>query len=152
MWGKPFGGGEKLQWWTGPNSVPIFGETKANAYVFISMTAPRFGGSDVPINGFHAQADFAVRSGSRTTAGLVTTSAVTIAATGATGTVTYAWSQIGGDDEWTVVTSDGPTTTFRVNVATPGEIKRAQFACLVTDTGSGRSFTIIVGGAAIYNI
>lgn len=154
-YGKAFGGTQKLVWWTGPTSVAEGSETKANAYVYMSqntVSGPRFGGSDVPINGFHAQADFAVRIGSRTTAGLVTTSTVTISVTGNTGVVTYAWTQIGGNEDWTITTASGAATAFRVNVATPGEQKRAQFACVVTDTGSGRSFTIIVGAAALYNV
>lgn len=50
LYGKAFGGAQKLVWWTGSNSVPLGGETKANAYVYISMNTvggPRFGGSDV---------------------------------------------------------------------------------------------------------
>jgi hypothetical protein len=154
-YGKAFGGTQKLVWWIGPASVAEGSETKANAYVYMSqntVSGPRFGGSDVPINGFHAQADFAVRVGSRTSAGLVTTSTVTISVTGNTGPVTYAWTQIGGNEDWTITTASGAATAFRVNVSTPGEQKRAQFACVVTDTGSGRSFTIIVGAAALYNV
>ena len=45
---EPFGGSEKLQWWTGPNSVTLGGETKANAYVFISMTAAELAGPTSP--------------------------------------------------------------------------------------------------------
>lgn len=51
MWGKPFGGSEGLVWWTGPNSTPAGSESKAGAYVYVAMTAPRFGGSDVPTGG-----------------------------------------------------------------------------------------------------
>ncbi|WP_392353043.1 hypothetical protein V8F63_09830 [Brevundimonas sp. LF-1] len=54
LYGKAFGGAQKLVWWTGSNSVPLGGETKANAYVYISMNTvggPRFGGSDVPTGG-----------------------------------------------------------------------------------------------------
>lgn len=154
-YGKAFGGAQKLVWWIGPTSVAEGSETKANAYVYMSqntVSGPRFGGSDVPINGFHAQADFAVRVGTRTTAGLVTTSLVTITASGNTDTVSYDWSQIGGEETWTITAPSGPATAFRINVSSPGEIKRAQFACLVRDSGSEKSFTIIVGGTAIYNV
>lgn len=51
MYGKPFGGSDKLVWWTGPSSVTEGSEAKANAYVFISMTAPRIGGTDFPSSG-----------------------------------------------------------------------------------------------------
>src|SRR5690606_21167406 len=54
LYGKAFGGAQKLVWWTGSNSVPLGGETKANAYVYISMNTvggPRFGGTDVPAGG-----------------------------------------------------------------------------------------------------
>lgn len=154
-YGKAFGGTQKLVWWTGPSSVAEGSETKANAYVYMSqntVSGPRFGGSDVPINGFHVQADSAVRVGTRTTAGLVTTSLVTITASGNTDTVSYDWSQIGGEETWTITAPSGPATAFRINVSSPGEIKRAQFACLVRDSGSGKSFTIIVGATAIYNV
>ncbi len=51
MYGKSFGGSAKLQWWTGPASITEGSETKANAFVYIAMTAPRFGGSDVVASG-----------------------------------------------------------------------------------------------------
>ena len=51
MYGKSFGGSAKLQWWTGPASIAEGSETKANAFVYIAMTAPRFGGSDVVASG-----------------------------------------------------------------------------------------------------
>lgn len=49
-YGRSFGGTHKLVWWTGPSSVSEGSESKANAYVYISMNTtggPRFGGSDV---------------------------------------------------------------------------------------------------------
>ena len=69
MWGKPFGGSAKLNWWTGSSSIPEGSETKANASVYISMVAPRFGGNDVPTGGGDVEVtlpnDFGqVRSGS----------------------------------------------------------------------------------------
>lgn len=51
VWGKPFGANGDLSWWTGPNSVPMGAENKSNAFVFISITAPRFGGTDAPSPG-----------------------------------------------------------------------------------------------------
>lgn len=54
VYGRAFGGDQKLEWWTGPASVAEGAETKANAYVYISRNTvggPRFGGSDVPSGG-----------------------------------------------------------------------------------------------------
>jgi len=51
MYGKAFGGDQKLVWWTGPTSVAEGSETKGNAYVYMSQNTvggSRFGGSDVP--------------------------------------------------------------------------------------------------------
>lgn len=51
VYGRAFGGDQKLEWWTGPASVAEGAETKANAYVYISRNTvggPRFGGSDTP--------------------------------------------------------------------------------------------------------
>ncbi len=151
-WGSSFGTDGTLTEWEGPTSVAYAAMSRSNAFYFRANVAPHFGGSALPGQGFHAQANAAVRIGTRTTAGLVTTATVTIATTGATGPVTYAWSQIGGEETWTITASSGPETAFRVNVSSPGEQKRAQFACLVTDTGSGRAFTIPVGAAAIFNV
>ena len=53
-YGRAFGGTQKLMWWTGLASTPEGSETKANAYVYISMNTvggPRFGGSDTPSGG-----------------------------------------------------------------------------------------------------
>ncbi len=54
-WGRPHGASSHgLTWWTGPNSVAKGSETKANAYVYVSMNTtggPRFGGTDVPTGG-----------------------------------------------------------------------------------------------------
>lgn len=51
VYGRAFGGDQKLEWWTGPASVAEGAETKSNAYVYISRNTvggPRFGGSDTP--------------------------------------------------------------------------------------------------------
>lgn len=151
-WGSSFGTDGTLTEWEGPTSVAYAAMSRSNAFYFRANVAPHFGGSALPGQGFHAQANAAVRIGTRTSAGLVTTATVTITTTGATGPVTYAWSQIGGEETWTITASSGAETAFRVNVSSPGEQKRAQFACLVTDTGSGRAFTIPVGAAAIFNV
>ena len=147
-------------WWTGEGVTakrvaaalrqiganPVTVQINSPGGDFFEGETPNGGG------GFHAQANAAVRIGSRTSPGSVTTSTVTITTNGATGSVSYAWSQLSGDDTWSITSAAGAATAFNTNVSTPGEQKRATFACLVTDAGSGRSFTIIVGAAALYNV
>lgn len=140
--------------WFGPASVAVGAETRTNG-VFAQGTDGKvyYGSAELTAGGgFHAQANATVRAGSRTSAGSVTTSTVTITTTGATGSVSYAWSQLSGDDTWSITSASGAATAFNTSVSTPGEQKRATFACLVTDAGSGRSYTIIVGAAALYNV
>ncbi|WP_447910578.1 hypothetical protein [Brevundimonas bullata] len=140
--------------WYGPTSITIGSETRTNGvWAFGDDGKVYYGSTELTSGGgFHAQANATVRVGSRTSAGSVTTSTVTITTTGATGSVSYAWSQLSGDDTWSITSASGAATAFNTSVSTPGEQKRATFACLVTDAGSGRSFTIIVGAAALYNV
>ncbi|MEN5147172.1 hypothetical protein [Brevundimonas diminuta] len=141
--------------WFGANTISAPSATRTNGHwafgtdgkVYYGSTELGSGGA-----GFHAQANFTVRIGTRTSPGLATTSVVTISTSGATGSVSYAWSQIGGTETWGITAPSGPATAFNVNVSNPGEQKRAQFACLVTDAGSGKAWTIIVGATAIYNV
>lgn len=70
IYGKAFGGDQKVTWWTGPDTVAEGAETKGNAYVYISQNTvggPRFGGSDVP-NAESAAGGYA--SGSKSLSGL----------------------------------------------------------------------------------
>ena len=140
--------------WYGSTSITIGSETRTNGvWAFGDDGKVYYGSTELTSGGgFHAQANATVRVGSRTSAGSVTTSTVTITTTGATGSVSYAWSQLSGDDTWSITSASGAATAFNTSVSTPGEQKRATFACLVTDAGSGRSFTIIVGAAALYNV
>jgi len=152
--GPGFGVSSGLVLWFGPNSVALSAMSRTNGYFAMGTDGKVYYGSAELSGGggFHAQASAASRIGTRTTAGSVTTATVTITTTGATGSVSYDWSQIGGEETWTITAPSGPETAFRVNVSSPGEIKRAQFACLVRDAGSGRAFTIPVGAAAIFNV
>ena len=147
MWGKPFGGGEKLQWWTGPNSVPIFGETKANAYVFISMTATRFGGSDVGGGavippGFKASKSF-VRGGY----GEDQTETTTIQPQGGAGSPSVRWRQVTTDSgSWSITSPNGATTRFG-NTSNTGE-RRDVFEWIANDgvTTAGGFVTAFLPG------
>jgi hypothetical protein len=150
--GAPFGsGGTLLEWW-GPSSVALGAMTTANGLNGRMTTAPYIFDNVIGVARFQPEADASLRIGTRTSAGQVTTTTVTIAPVGATGTVTYAWSQIGGSEEWTITAPSAGATAFRVNVATPGEQKRATFACRVSDAGTGKTATVIVGAVAIYNV
>lgn len=154
-WGAAFGSGAdagQLTEWEGPDSIALNAMTRANATFFRANAEPYVGGSGLNAGVFTAQANLGTAVGSRTSAGQVTTATVTLTASGNTGTLTYAWSQIGGNEEWTITTPTGASTTFRVNVATPGEQKRATFACRISDSGTGKTVTVIVGGAALYNV
>lgn len=152
--GPGFGVSSGLVLWFGPNTIALSAMSRTNGYFAMGTDGKVYYGSAELSGGggFHAQASAASRIGTRTTAGSVTTATVTITTTGATGSVSYDWSQIGGEETWTITAPSGPETAFRVNVSSPGEIKRAQFACLVRDAGSGRAFTIPVGAAAIFNV
>lgn len=157
-WGASFGTDGSLTEWEGPTSVAYAAMSRSNAFYYRANVAPHFGGSALPGQGFHAQADAAVRLGSRTSPGLVTTSTLRITVSGATGPVIWESAVMGGADDWVVTNASGTVsgtyfeTAFRASVSTPGEQKRGQFAFLVTDTGSGKSFTIPAAGAAIYNV
>lgn len=154
-WGAAFGSGAdagQLTEWEGPDSVALNAMTRANATFFRANTAPYVGGSGLNAGVFSAQANLATAVGSRTSAGQVTTATVSLTVSGNTGTLTYAWTQISGNEDWTIVTPSGSSTAFRVNVATPGEQKRATFACRISDIGTGKTITVIVGGVAIYNV
>lgn len=150
--GAPFGAdGNLLEWW-GPSGTAMGAMTTANGLNGRMTTAPYVFDNVIGVARFQPEADAATRIGTRTSAGLVTTTTVTIAPVGATGAVTYAWSQIGGSEEWTITAPSAGATAFRVNVSTPGEQKRATFACRVSDAGTGKTATVIVGAVAIYNV
>ena len=46
-WGAAFGASSDLLQWVGPTGIALASRTKANAYFYISTTAPRIGGSEV---------------------------------------------------------------------------------------------------------
>jgi hypothetical protein len=49
-WGAPFGTDNKMLWWIGPPSVAFANCSRANAFFYIAIDAPRMGGSDLPVN------------------------------------------------------------------------------------------------------
>lgn len=155
------GPGSDWVMWFGPNTITAASATRINGHwAFGSDGKVYYGSSELTTGGggFHAQADAAIRVGSRTSPGLVTTSTLRITVSGATGTVTWQGAVMGGADDWVITNASGTVsgsyfeTAFRASVSTPGEQKRGQFAFLVTDAGSGKSFTIPAAGAAIYNV
>lgn len=155
------GPGSDWVMWFGPNTITAGAATRINGHwAFGSDGKVYYGSSELTTGGggFHAQANAAIRVGTRTSPGLVTTSTLRITVSGATGPVTWESAVMGGADDWVVTNASGTVsgsyfeTAFRASVSTPGEQKRGQFAFLVTDTGSGKSFTIPAAGAAIYNV
>lgn len=150
--GAAFGTDGTLTQWEGPSAVPFASMSRANAYFYAANTSPYLGGTAFPGLRFKATASNPVRTGTRTSAGQVTTDTVTVTTEGAAGAVSYAWSQIGGNETWTITAGSDATTAFRINVSTPGEIKRAQFVCVATDSGTGKTDAVVVGAAAIYNV
>lgn len=138
MYGKAFGGANKLTWWTGPASVAEGSETKANAYVFISTVAPRFGGTDTPGGGVFTASAPGVRVKTQIGGtGAITTPSVPITVAGNTGTVTYSWSVVFGDiDGITISSATSANPTFSAN---PAGVARLQaiWAWTATDSGTG---------------
>lgn len=135
VWGRPFGADNHgLNWWTGPSSVPLGGERKDNAYVYISMNTvggPRFGGSDVPggttpLSALASNTDPIGHEYS----GDVTTGAVTVAVSGTgAGSATIRWVRTGGDD--ITATSPNAFTTQFTGSINPGQTKQAVFLGVV---------------------
>lgn len=147
MYGKAFGGSDKLVWWTGPDSITEGSETKANAYVYMSQTSPRFGGSDTP-GSFSVTQSHTGRVGTRFGAGSVTTSTVTLTPIGATGTVTYTWTNVFGDSSIGATSPTSAATAFNGSVAAYQQ-KQAQFAWTATDSGTGKTVTGYCSAAII---
>lgn len=155
------GPGNEWVLWFGPNTISAPAATRTNGHwAFGSDGKVYYGSSELGAGGggFHVQADAVVRTGTRTSPGLVTTSSVRFTITGATGTVTWSSGLLGGAEDWVATNASGTVSgtffesAFRASVSAGGEIKRGQFAFLITDGGSGKSFTIPVTGVAIYNI
>lgn len=150
-WGAPFGSSSNLLEWWGPSSIALSAMTTANGYNG-RMTDSPYVFDNVNTTAFTASSNLAVYTGTTTAAGNVTTSLATITVVGATGTVSYSWSQVGGNEEWTITADSAASTAFRTTVSTPGEQKRATFACRVSDSGTGKVVTVVVGAVGIYNV
>lgn len=150
--GKPFGGVEKIVYWIGASSIALGDETKANADVYIAMTAPRFGGTATSSSTFTAQCDVGARSGTRTGAGVCTTSgAATVTHAGETGTVTFQWTRLPGGSAININSPTSASTFFNATLAN-GETKEASFSWAATDGGSTRTVTGIVNVILISNV
>ena len=140
VYGRAFGGDQKLEWWTGPASVAVGAETKGNAYVYISRNAvggPRFGGSDVvgPGGTLTATASTGFIGGVRTGAGYVATSnQVTVTVSGGTAGATIRWVRISGDSR---IQMNDPTAFNTGAGATigVGEVISAYFMGAITKGG-----------------
>lgn len=140
VYGRAFGGDQKLEWWTGPASVAVGAETKGNAYVYISRNTvggPRFGGADVvgPGGTLTATASTGFIGGARNGAGYVATSnQVTVTVSGGTAGATIRWVRISGDSR---IGLNDPTAFNTGAGATigVGEVISAYFMGAVTKGG-----------------
>ena len=140
VYGKAFGGDQKVIWWTGPDTVAEGAETKGNAYVYISQNTvggPRFGGSDIvgPGGTLTATANTGFIGGARTGAGYVNTSnQVTVTVSGGTAGATIRWVRISGDSR---IGMNDPTAFNTGAGATigVGEVISAYFMGAVTKGG-----------------
>lgn len=92
------------------------------------------------LSGFYASASPSTVSGSRTGAGVVTSTAATVTAHGGTAPYTYAWTNAGGDSSIAAVSLTSATSTFSGNVAS-GDTATASMKCTVTDSTGGTPLT-----------
>ena len=140
VYGKAFGGDQKITWWTGPDTVAEGAETKGNSYVDISQNTvggPRFGGSDVigPGGTLTATANTGFIGGARNGAGYVNTSnQVIVTVSGGTAGATIRWVRISGDSR---IQMNDPTAFNTGAGATigVGEVISAYFMGAVTKGG-----------------
>lgn len=147
MVGRPFGGSHKLILWCGPASVSLGGESKDNAYVYVSMNTVgggRFGGSDVAGGAapLAATTSSEVASGSKPGGGYVNTNTITINVTGqGAASAIVRWvktTETGGTVD---VYPTGRQASFQGYVA-PGGLTRATYLAVVTVPG-GASVTVV---------
>ena len=141
-YGRAFNSSQMIVWWTGPDSVPIGSETKANAYVYISQNETggrRFGGSDTGVGPTFTASVPNVRVktqvGGSTT---VTTAAVAITTAGATGGITYTWTNTFGDPSMVANYSDGSSVTFSSTIPGVGRVQTI-WTWTAYDSGTGIS-------------
>lgn len=140
VYGKAFGGSQKITWWTGPDSVAEGAETKGNAYVYISQNSvggARFGGSDVlgPGGTLTATASTGFIGGARNGAGYVNTSnQVTVTVSGGTSAATIRWTRISGDSRIQMNNATAFTTGAYATIGA-GEVISAYFMGAITKGG-----------------
>lgn len=79
----------------------------------------------------------------------ITTSLVTVSATGGTEPYTYAWADLGGDGTWSIQFPAAASTRFTAQDVPGGALYTRTFECTATDA-RGRTGSVIVGATA-YN-
>ena len=150
MYGKAFGGTQKLVWWTGPTSVPEGAETKGNAYVYMSQNTVgglRFGGSDVPgADTFEADVSPALLTLADPTPpapggpfyGSYNMGWFTITPKNAQGSVSYSWTCVQGSNIFSANSPTSATTVITATDAALGQIHEGTFAWTATDSATGK--------------
>lgn len=74
----------------------------------------------------------------------VTSGPVVVGLTGATGTVSAAWSLVSGDASISISSPTGFSVTFRAVFPVSGDSKAATWRCLLTDSGTGKSGSVSI--------
>lgn len=136
-WGSPFGP-DSLTEWEGDYTVALSAMSKANARVWRNGVAPYMGGTAFAGTAptFQASAPTVrvkTQVGGSTT---VTTAAVAITGSGATGSVTYTWTNTFGDPSMTANYSDGSSATFSAVIGGVGRVQTI-WTWTATDSGTG---------------
>ena len=74
----------------------------------------------------------------------VTSGPVIVSLTGATGTVSAAWSLVSGDASISISSTAGLTVTFRAVFPEGGDTKTATWRCVLTDSGTGKTGSVSI--------
>lgn len=123
-WGAAFGADGDLLLWLGPPGVGYWAASRANAYFYLAKTTPYLGGSAVPSGGggggFSLNLSTPLVTGYRSGVGSVTSDAVSVSATGATGGVSYSWSYVSGAS-FSVSSPSGSFVSFTGNIGALGQ-------------------------------
>lgn len=122
-WGAPFGAASDLFLWFGPPGVSYSAATRANAYFYISKTAPYLGGSAFPsggAGGFEVNLSTPLVSASRFGTGSATTDTVTVTTSGGDGAVTYSWAYLSGAG-FTPSSTTGDAVAFTGSITALGQ-------------------------------
>ena len=122
-WGAPFGAASDLFLWFGPPGISYSAATRANAYFYISKTAPYLGGSAFPSGGgggFEVNLSTPLVSANRFGAGSATTDTVTVTTSGGDGAVTYSWAYLSGAG-FTPSSTTGDAVAFTGTITSLGQ-------------------------------